>query len=46
MSKSADMVQSTRPSQNAQNTRCWDRFWKIRCGKCARLWREAHVQVR
>ena len=27
------MVRSTCPSENAQNTQCWDHFWKLRCRK-------------
>ena len=30
------MARSTFPSQNVQNTRCSDHFWKLRCRKSAR----------
>ena len=43
----AVVARSTFPSQNVQNTRGSDHFWKLRCRKSARrLWREAHFQVK
>ena len=43
----AVVARSTCRSQNVQNTRGSDHFWKLRCRKSARiLWREAHFQVK
>ena len=33
-------------SQTAQNTSVSQHFWKLRCGKCAWLRREAHLDVK
>ena len=42
----AVVVRSTCPSQNVQNTpRSWH-FWKLRCSKSGRRWREAHLEVK
>ena len=37
----AVVARSTFPSHNVQNTPGSDHFWKLRCGKCTPLWREA-----
>ena len=42
----AVVARSTFPSQNVQNTPASDHFWKLRCRKSARRWREAHFQVK
>ena len=43
----AVVARSTFPSQNGQNTRGSDHFWKLRCRKkCTPLWREAHLEVK
>ena len=43
----AVVARSTFPSQNGQNTRGSDHFWKLRCRKkCTPLWREAHFEVK
>ena len=43
----AVVARSTFPSQNGQNTRGADHFWKLRCRKSATpLWREAHLEVK
>ena len=40
------VARSTFPSQNVQNTRGSDHFWRFRCQKCTPLWREAHFQFK
>ena len=40
----AVVARSTFPSQNVQNTTCWDHFEMSK--KCTPLWREAHLQVK
>ena len=42
----AVVARSTFPSQNGQNTRGADHFWKLMSKKCTPLWREAHFQVK
>ena len=42
----AVVARSTFPSQNVQNTPASDHFWKLRCRKSARRWREAHFEVK
>jgi len=39
----AVVARSTFPSQNAQNTSCSDRFWKLRCPKSARRCGAKHM---
>ena len=42
----AVVARSTFRSQNVQNTRVSDHFWRFRCWKkCTPLWREAHFEV-
>ena len=41
----AVVARSTFASQNVQSTPFSDRFWKLKCRKSARWWREAHFQV-
>ena len=42
----AVVARSTFRSENVQNTPGPDHFWKLRCQKSARLWREAHFEVK
>ena len=43
----AVVARSTFRSQNVQNTRGPDHFWKLRCRKkCTPLWRKAHFEVK
>ena len=45
----AVVARSTFPSENVQNTRGSDHFWRLRCRvskKCTPLWREAHFEVK
>ena len=43
----AVVARSTFGSQNVQNTRWPEHFWKLRCRKkCTPLWREAHLEVK
>ena len=42
----AVVARSTFRSQNVQNTPAPDHFWQLRCRKSARLWREAHFEVK
>ena len=43
----AVVARSTFGSQNVQNTRGSDHFWRSRCRKkCTPLWREAHFEVK
>ena len=44
--KCTPLARSTFPSQNVQSTPFSDHFWKLRCQKSARRWREAHFQVK
>ena len=44
--KCTPVVRSKFRSQNVQNTPCLDHFWKLRCRKSARLWCEAHFEVK
>ena len=39
----AVVARSTFPSQNVQNTRCSDHFWKLRCQKSARRCGAKHI---
>ena len=39
----AVVARSTFPSQNAQNTRCSEHFWKLRCRKSARRCGAKHI---
>ena len=39
----AVVAQSTFPSQNVQNTKCSDHFWKLQCGKSARRCGAKHI---
>ena len=40
------VTRSTFRSQNVQSTSGSDHFWKLRCGKCTPMRREAHFQVK
>ena len=43
----AVVARSTFRSQNVESTPASDHFWKLRCGKNARLlWREAHLEAK
>ena len=42
----AVVARSTFRSQNVKNTRGSDHFWRFRCRKSARRWREAHFEVK
>ena len=42
----AVVAQSTFGSKNCEMLPCSEHFWKLRCGKCTLLWREAHVEVK
>ena len=47
MSKKCTWVaRSTFRSENVQSTPFSDHFWKLRCRKSARVWREAHFEVK
>ena len=39
----AVVARSAFPSQNVQNTTCWDHFWKLRCRKSARRCGAKHI---
>ena len=39
----AVVARSTFPSQNVQNTRGWDHFWKLRCRKSVRRCGAKHI---
>ena len=39
----AVVARSTFPSQNVQNTRGSDHFWRLRCRKSARRWGAKHI---
>ena len=43
----AVVARSTFRSQNVQNTRCSDHFWRVRMSKkCMPLWREGHFEIK
>ena len=39
------LARSTSGSENVQSASGPDDFWKLRCGKCTLLWRQAHLEV-